>query len=235
MGREVERIVALIPARGGSKGVPGKNIRELNGKPLIQYSIDAAMNSEFVDEVYVSTDDSKIATVAQLCGASLVDRPRELATDSSTTDEAISHFINTNDFGKNCIIILLQPTSPLRSSIHIDEAFRQYIRNPVGMVLSVTEPQHHPMKSFRVSADGTLQGICDEESPFLPRQILPKVYMPNGAIYIFSSREFEKNNSLPRKTLIPYLMSTKDSCDIDSLADFIEAERILKESNYERV
>jgi len=231
----VDKVVALIPARGGSKGLPGKNIRDLNGKPLIQYTIDAAMNSAFIDELYVSTEDSKIAKVAQLCGALVIDRPKELATDSSTTDEAISHFLKTVDSGRNCIVILLQPTSPLRSSDHIDEAFRQYTRNPVGMVLSVTEPQHHPMKSFKVNHDGSLRGICDQESPFLPRQMLPKVYMPNGAIYVFNSREFIEKNTLPRRNLVPYLMSDNDSCDIDCLSDFIEAERILKERNNERI
>lgn len=225
----MDRVIALIPARGGSKGLPGKNIRSICGSPLIQYSIDAAINSALVDKVYVSTDDHEIAEVSQKGGADVIERPKELALDTSTTDEVITHFIQKLGLKESQLLVLLQPTSPLRDARHVDESIHLFNEVECDLVMSVTQPVHHPMKSFKVSASGKLEGLFDRDSPFMPRQSLPCVYIPNGAIYIFSCKKFNSACSIPRDNIIPYVMSSRESADIDTLEDVIEVERILKD------
>ena len=124
-----KKILGIIPARGGSKGLPGKNIKTIYGKPLIEWTIDVANKSELLDYFFVSTDDKDIKNVALECGVEIIDRPKELAEDDTSTFDVIKHCINTNNFKDYDVILLFEPTSPLRSSDDIDNAIKSFIDN----------------------------------------------------------------------------------------------------------
>lgn len=224
-------IIALITARGGSKGLPKKNIIPLNGKPLICWTIDAAIKSNCISSVYVSTDDNEIKEVSKKSGAECIDRPKELATDTSSSEEVVLHAI---EYFKSIrlpvkTIVLLQPTSPLRTSHDIDEALEVFHRKNAKLVLSVFQPAHTPIKAYISNESGELKGLYAEEAPYMRRQDLPIAFQPNGAIYIFDSLNFMENRYFPRTKVFPYIMSEQDSVDVDTLDDLIQIERQIKE------
>lgn len=220
--------IALIPARGGSKGLPGKNIIDLAGKPLIAYSIEAAQNSQKFEKIIVSTDDDAIKEAALSFGAEVIDRPAGLAKDTSTTDSVISHVIeelNEVDFD---VITLLQPTSPLRTADHIKEAYEVHKSHSGNMTMSVYEPEECIFKAFKSLESGELSGYFSKDAPFRPRQEFEKVYLPNGAIYIFSKEAFLSENKIPRTGIYPYKMLASESHDIDTKDDLVMIEAIMK-------
>jgi CMP-N-acetylneuraminic acid synthetase len=222
--------IAFIPARGGSKGIKNKNLALLAGKPLIAYAIQAAQDSGVITRIIVSSDAPEILKAAEALGAEGLKRPAELATDSATTDAAIAHFVTALELATQpeTTIVLLQPTSPLRTGAHIAQAFALWqTRRPRG-VISVYEPAEHPAKAFQLGDDGLLTGLYGADAPFAPRQSLTKAFMPNGAIYIFSVAEFLANSCVPRAGLAPFIMDVEDSLDIDSPSDLEAAERILQ-------
>ncbi|MEQ2352741.1 acylneuraminate cytidylyltransferase family protein [Pseudoalteromonas piscicida] len=222
--------IGLITARGGSKGIPRKNIVLLNNRPLISWTIDEALNSESIDLVFVSTDDAEISAVSKLSGANVIDRPPSLAKDTSRSEDAILHAI---DSLKNIqlfpdVITLLQPTSPLRKAYHIDEAVREYRNKGAQLVVSVCEPVHSPIKSYVKTDTGELKGLYTDDAPYQPRQYLPTVYQPNGALYVINTESFLQNKGFPRSGVYPYLMRAEESIDIDSYADLLEIEKVLR-------
>ncbi|EKO3593981.1 acylneuraminate cytidylyltransferase family protein [Vibrio metschnikovii] len=223
--------VALITARGGSKGLPRKNILPLHGIPLIAWTIRAAINTISIDRVIVSTDDEEIATISKSFGAEVIDRPSELATDTASSMDVIAHaiFVLDVDGRKPKDIVLLQPTSPLRTSEHIENAVSIFYEKNADGVISVFEPSYTPIKSYIENTDGSIEGLYSREAPYLRRQDLPRAFQPNGAIYIFSVNEFIKNNTFPKKNVFPYIMSIADSIDIDTFEDLRTVEKILKE------
>ncbi|MEY8216225.1 MAG: acylneuraminate cytidylyltransferase family protein [Colwellia sp.] len=222
------KILAIIPARGGSKGLPRKNILELAGKPLIAWTIEACIKCDFIGKILVSSDDEEILSVAKQYGSETILRPKQLASDSALTVPVITHALST--LGKNLeeysYIALLQPTSPLRNSSHITEAFRCLKSNEATSVISVTQSAHNPLKSFFLN-DGYLEGIVNNEYPFMRRQDLPDTYQANGAIYIVDLNEFKENNSLLTAKTIPFKMDEKSSLDIDTLTDLVRAEKVI--------
>ncbi len=226
-------IVALITARGGSKGLPRKNILPLNGLPLISWTINAALESNCIETVYVSTDDAEIKLVSEKNGATCIDRPAELASDTSSSEDvvlhAIEYFNNLNISVKT--IILLQPTSPMRTSQHIDEAFRVFTIQQANLVLSVFEPSHTPIKAYLLNESGELNGLYSDSAPYSRRQDLPSAYQPNGAIYIFDSKTFIEKKHFPRTKVFPYFMDEKYSGDVDTLNDLLNIEKLIKERN----
>lgn len=225
--------IALIAARGGSKGLPGKNIISINGKPLIEWTIKAALDCSLVGRVFVSTDDKDIARISVAAGAEVIDRPAELATDTASSVDVIVHAIawcrerqiSADD------MVLLQPTSPLRNACHLQEALTFYWQHNAHAVISVFEPAQTPMKSYVEQPDGSIQGLFSPEAPYLRRQDLPRAFQPNGAIYAFSTQAFSMNNHFPREKVFPYLMSEQDSVDIDRAEDLLIAEKRMKELN----
>lgn len=227
--------VALITARGGSKGLPRKNVLSLNGLPLIGWTIQAAMQSSYIGRVFVSTDDLEIATVSKKFGAEIIQRPSELASDTASSIDVVSHAINW--FRENDVvcqdIVLLQPTSPLRTYKHLNEAIELYKSKPSNFVISVFEPEQTPIKSYIENDDGTISGLYSEEAPYKRRQDLPRSFQPNGAIYAFSIGEFQRNHNFPKTNVFPYLMPVEFSLDIDTFEDLVKAEQILKELNDE--
>ncbi|MCG6461380.1 acylneuraminate cytidylyltransferase family protein, partial [Vibrio parahaemolyticus] len=155
------KFVALITARGGSKGLPRKNVYPLNGRPLIGWTIDAAQKSSLIERVFVSTDDMEIANTSIHYGAEIINRPADLSSDTSSSIDAVSHAIAwLNDEKIICEnIVLLQPTSPLRTSSHLDEALSEFVYRKASFIISVFEPTHTTIKSYIQSHDGSIIGL----------------------------------------------------------------------------
>jgi CMP-N,N'-diacetyllegionaminic acid synthase len=225
-------ILALIPARGGSKGIPRKNIRLLCGKPLISYSIIEALKSEKINKVVVSTEDEEIARVSRKCGSEIIRRPEELATDTSDSDEVITHAITVLMEGHYApeVLVLLQPTSPLRSAKEIDAAIDIFLSHDCDSVVSVSETPHSPYWSF-ILEKRVLKPLFDEKYFHTRRQDLPLTYIPNGAIYVSTPEKFVKNKGFYGKKIIPLIMSSMTSVDIDNEFDFLMAETVLNNRN----
>jgi CMP-N,N'-diacetyllegionaminic acid synthase len=222
--------IAIITARGGSKGLPRKNILPLNGTPLIGLTIKAALDSREISRVYVTTEDEEIKQVSSQFGAEIIHRPLKLAFDTSSSEEVIDHAIKELEAQgiEFDIVVLLQPTSPLRTSKNIDEAIELYGQKNASCVISVFEPAHTPVKAYVEKDDGSMSGLFRPSAPYSRRQDLPRAFQPNGAIYAFSALEFKKNNRIPREDVYPYIMSELESADIDTQEDLIHVEQILK-------
>ena len=224
-------ILYIIPARGGSKGLPGKNIRLLGNKPLIAYSIEAAVNSIFKGTVIVSTDDEEIATVGKKYGAAVpFMRPDELATDAASTMDLVFHAIN---FYKQQhvffdLVVVLQPTSPLRTSSDIDLAISLMKEKKVDAVVSVCESEHHPLWTNMLPPDGSMKNFIRDEVKGKNRQQLPLNFRLNGALYISKSEALETYKGFIHEKTIAYIMPTDRSVDIDHEIDFKLAELLLK-------
>lgn len=221
--------LSIIPARGGSKGIPKKNIYPLNGKPLLAYTVEASLRSKYITDTIVSSDDNDILKVAERYGALAMSRPEALARDETLTEPVIDYVIsNIQDFKiKYDYIVLLQATSPLRTSAHIDEAIELLLNKKSHSLISVKEIDNKCLKSFFINDQNLLVPISDVRYPFFRRQDLPNVYMPNGAIYIVSSNEFLRTKKLYTCQTIPYIMSADMSTDIDGLNDIAICERLL--------
>lgn len=226
-------ILALITARGGSKGLPRKNILLMHGVPLIGWSIKAADECMNISDCYVSSEDPEILDVSKSLGAIPIERPAELALDESSSEDVIMHFIDQLHH-KGIYpeeIVLLQPTSPLRNGRHIDEALDIYKLNNADCVISVFEPKHSPVKAYKLGDGGRLEGLYSAQAPYQARQSLPRAFQPNGAIYIISVKAFLKEGGIPKSNVYPYLMGELDSVDIDDQEDFEYAEWIMRRKN----
>lgn len=226
-----QKIFAIIPARGGSKGIIGKNIKQLNNKPLICYTIEESLKCTLLDGVFVSTDDKLIADISMKSKAKVIDRPAELATDQSPTIDTIYHAM---DFiGKesdNDIIVLLQPTSPLRNVIDINLALDIFMKNECDSVISMCKVEHSPYWCFKYE-DGKLKPLFGNKYLKMRRQELPDVYRPNGAIYISTIKNLYKNNGFDCAKMVPFIMPLERSIDIDEEIDFTLAEMLIQKGN----
>lgn len=225
------KVVAVIPARSGSKGIPNKNLVELGGKPLISWSIEAAIKSKCIDKIIVTSDGDDILEVAsQYDEVVLVRRPEELAQDNTPTAPVIVHALNelTIDQKSYDYLILLQPTSPLRTAVDIDGAFESIVKSEANSLISVVEPSHHPLKCFKANDDGFIEGLINNEHPFMPRQELPKVFQPNGAIYIISIEAFLQSESFFTDKTKAYIMPANKSIDVDTMEDIQQIEQQIK-------
>ena len=222
------KTLIIIPARGGSKGVPNKNIKQLNGKPLIQYTIEAAKKiNKDIDICMTSDSDLIINTVKNIGLPVPFKRPENLAKDNSGTYEVLLHTI---DFYKQKgiiydTIILLQPTSPLRNEKHIQEALALY-SDDLDMLVSVKETESNPYYVlFEENKNGYLQK--SKEGNFTRRQDCPKVWEYNGAIYIINVKALLQKNMGEFKKIKKYIMDSKSSLDIDTKLDFALAEYLI--------
>ncbi|ABR56003.1 acylneuraminate cytidylyltransferase [Methanococcus aeolicus Nankai-3] len=225
------KILALIPARGGSKGLPRKNIKPLLGKPLIAWTIEQAKNSKYVDKVVVSTDDEEIAEISRKYGAEVPFlRPKELARDDSPTIDTIMHATNWFEERGEIfdIIVLLQPTSPLKTTEDIDNAIELFLNNKNALSLvSVKENEHPPFWSFKIEND-YIKPLFGNEYINKRRQELPKCHIPNGAIFISYIKVLKEYRTFYTPKTISYIMPPERSVDIDNEFDFLLAEFILK-------
>jgi len=219
-------VAALVPARAGSKGLPGKNILPIAGRPLVAWTIHAALENSQIDRVIVSSDDPAVLTIASDLGATPLCRPDVLATDSTLMSEVIQHAITVTE---SCdILVLLQPTSPLRTSKHIEEALEILIASSTDAVASVYRAPVPPELMYREDTSRRLVPIVS--NPELRRQDLPTTYVLNGAIYAAFERTLGLANfRYEALSMTPYIMSREDSIDIDEWQDF-EIARILLQS-----
>lgn len=221
----------MVTARGGSKGLPGKNVRSLAGKPLIVWSIEAALGSVGVSRVLVSTDDPEIAEIARVAGAEVPFlRPPELSRDESPHIDVVEHAIHwlEADVGSAPeYLLLLQPTSPLRTTGDIDASLEIARDGGAPAVVGVTEPHPHPLKTYRVVADGSLVPFIESPIAYKRRQDLPVALAENGAIYLNRCDSLLALRTFVPPGARPYVMPPERSVDIDSPLDFALAELIL--------
>lgn len=222
-------MIAIIPARGGSKGLPGKNIKVLCGKPLISYAIDCALQSKSIDRVIVSTDDETIANVALRAGAEVPFlRPTSLASDSSMAIDTYLYTIDrlAREEGKSFEdLIVLLPTAPLRTSEDVDEAVKLFIDRQADSVISYTS-EAHPLKWHKyLDENNSFINIFDDTID--NRQVQKTSYYPNGAIYVFKISMLRNRVYYTEKSFA-YIMPRNRSVDIDSEEDFLYAEFLLK-------
>lgn len=219
-----KKVLAIIPARGGSKRLPRKNILPLGSKPLIGWTIEAAQNSCYIDDIFISTDDQEIADVAGQWGVTVPElRPEELSTDIATTKSVLLYTLEKYGKGSD-IVILLQPTSPFRTALHIDEAIESLNERSAFSIVSVTPCEHPPewmnklpennsMKSFIRSTEGSRS------------QDLGESFRLNGAIYVFDAHAVLASGDIGyREDTYAYKMSNEYSIDIDNQIDFDMAE-----------
>lgn len=225
--------IAVIPARSGSKGLKDKNIRMINGKPLMAYSIEAAAESGVFDTVHVSTDSEQYATVAREYGAEVPFlREAKLASDTATTWDAVRFVLREYEKRGFCFdtVTVLQPTSPLRTVADIQGAYDYFQRKDANMISSVCEMDHSPLWSNTLPEDMSMRDFEDEKLAFLPRQNLPTYYRENGAIYILRTAHLFFAGNIYKDQCYAYLMDRKHSIDIDKELDFLIAETILKQN-----
>lgn len=218
--------LAIIPARGGSKRLPRKNVLDLAGKPLISWSIEAALKSKYIDKVIVTSDDDEILGIAKKFGSDTIKRPDELASDTATSFDAVKHAIDNVD--KHDYALLLQPTSPLRTSQHIDEAIELLMSRNANAIISVTEMDHSPLWSNILPDDRSMEGFLQDEVLHKRSQDLPTYYRLNGSIYICKTERLLTEESFFIKDgVYSYIMDRESSVDIDEAIDFKLAELFI--------
>ncbi len=224
-------LLAIILARGGSKGIPKKNISILAGKPLINWTIEEAKKSKYIDRLILSSDDPEIIEIAKASGCEVpFVRPRELATDESPIIESILHAINTLP-DKYDYILILQPTSPLRKINHIDAAINIIGNSDADSLASISLVEKSPYWMFYLNDKGKLNPLMGDIKSS-NRQYLPDIYVCNGAIYIIKYDILKNKKTIIDTNTIGFIMEAQVSLDIDEEIDFKVAETILK-SNME--
>ncbi len=229
-------VIAIVPARGGSKGLPEKNIKELAGKPLIAWTIEAAQRSRYVDRIIVSTDDDEIADVSKRFGAEVpFKRPAELAEDSAKMIEVVINcvrFLEAEDQPRD-IIALLQPTSPLRTTGDIDGAIEFFSDRKAQVVVGVTECKYYPEWTGKLAADLNMKDFIDVKARGKNRQDLGAYYRLSGSIFLANSEYIDKYRDWYGPGTFAYVVEKEHSVDIDDQFDLKFAEFILKESSTE--
>lgn len=221
-------MLAIIPARAGSKGLPGKNKMMLKGKPLIAHTIEAALHSQFIKQIIVTTDDTDILDISNQYGVIPLHRPKDLSRDDSSIHDVIVHTIENYQKQKKRYpdhIILLQPTNPLRNQTHIDEAIERFFHHAVSSLVSVCKVQEHPYIMKQIISGKLVDYIPNRSAG--NRQDFPPIYRLNGCIYIVETHAFLTHQRLHFKDTIPYIMNTEDSIDIDNKIDFLLADLLL--------
>ena len=226
------KILVIIPARGGSKGIPHKNIKPLNGKPLIYYTIDCARAICDDADICVSTDDDEIIQVVEDYGLKVpFKRPAELATDTAGTYEVLLHALNYYEQQGRYydVVMLLQNTSPFRTAEHVKEAIKLYSAD-VDMVVSVKECPANPYYCvFEEDANGFLH-VCKGDGNIFRRQDAPKVYEYNGAIYIMNAETLKTTHMHKMQKRVKYVMDDASSFDLDTMWDWKMAEMMAKKN-----
>jgi CMP-N,N'-diacetyllegionaminic acid synthase len=225
-------MIAIIPARGGSKGVPDKNIKLLNGKPLIIWTIEAAMASNRIDEVIVSTESQKIADIAKKTGAHVpFFRPEELADDSAKAIDTYIYTIdklnNEYDYSIEEFIVLL-PTSPLRHISDIDGAIDLFFNKHADSVMTYCAMNHPPEWAVKINEDSSIANYFDYIVSGKNRQEFPTAYICNGSVYVFRYALLKNSYSYFSNKTYTYIMPPERSVDIDTELDFMFAEYLMK-------
>jgi CMP-N,N'-diacetyllegionaminic acid synthase len=224
----VSRIFGIIPARGGSRRLPRKNLLPLAGIPLIGHTILAAKACPGITDCIVSTEDAEIKRVSLAYGARVMDRPPHLATDDAQTNEVVAHVLEElraqGEFPD--YVVLLQPTSPLRRAAHLRDCLEAFFASQAACAISVSKEEHHPYKDFLIR-EGLLEPLFAGQNPEMVRQTLPEVYRQNGAIYLLPSELFLASRMFYNPPALAYIMDPEDSIDIDTEVDLLLAELIM--------
>ncbi|MDP6785655.1 MAG: acylneuraminate cytidylyltransferase family protein [Rhodospirillales bacterium] len=225
---EGKRVLAVITARGGSKGLPGKNLSDAGGKPLIAWSIEAAQGSRFIDRTVLSSDDAGIMATATLwgCEAPFV-RPPELATDEAPIEGALLHALD--EIGEVFdYVVLLQPTSPLRQAADIDGAIETCHASGAPACISVSAPAKSPYWMFTLDDEGRMRRLIETAGPTHRRQDLPEVVAANGAVYVMAVPDFRQSGQIYSAEAVAHVMAPERSLDVDSAMDLALVDALLK-------
>ncbi len=226
---EDKTILAIIPARGGSKGVPRKNIREVAGRPLIAWTIAAANRSKYLDRFILSSEDEEIIKISQEWGCEVpFRRPLELALDNTPSMNLVLHALK--ELPSYDYVVLLQPTSPLRSHFDIDACIEKCFRQNSNTCVSVTESSQSPYWMYTIGNDGEMRSLFPSSQEMHQRQGLPKVYMLNGAVYVAKCDWLLQHQSFITPETLAYVMPPERSLDIDTETDLAVVDIMLKNS-----
>jgi len=224
-----KKVLGIIPARSKSKGLPDKNIKEFNGKPLIAWTIEEVKKCNIIDKIIISTDSNKIANIAKKYGGDVpFIRPKKFATDTSKGVDVIFHVISLYEKEFD-IIAYFQPTSPLRKEKNIKEAFKLFSDKNAKAIVSVCKCEHIPLWSNTLPENGNMKGFIRPEIKNRNRQTFESYYRLNGAIYLSYISYFKKNKGFFGKETYAYIMPKINSLDIDDIIDFKFAEFLEKE------
>lgn len=233
------RILGFIPARGGSKGVYKKNIRLVNGKPLIAYSIENALNSKYITRVIVSTDNEEIADVSRRYGAVVIPRPKKISGDKSPTYDAIFHAVDwLKQKNENFdIIVVIEPTSPLRKNNDLDDAIALFIKNinTADSLVSVGEIHLENPYLVKKIDNGYVKPLIYNNKSYTQRQQLPLVYFPYGVIYVSKIESLKKYKTFYQKRTIPYFIERWQNYEIDDFYDYLCVNQIAKYMSIKKV
>lgn len=227
------RILAIIPARGGSKGVPGKNIKNLGGKPLLAYTAEVATKSSYLSEIILSSDDEDIIEIGRKIGINIpFTRPKHLAQDNTPTIDVIIHALGWYQ-SQNIFfdaVCLLQVTSPFRTVSFVNQAIEKFINSNCDSLASVLEVPHeyNPHWTFEINEEGNLKIATGEDKIITRRQELPKAYHRDGSIYITKTNVLLEQKSLLGKTTAFIESDVNSYVNIDTLKDWEKAEQLIK-------
>lgn len=226
-------VLAIILARGGSKRIKNKNIRLLNGKPLIYWTIDSAKHSKYIDRLIFSTDSKDISDVANTLGVDVPFlRPRHLALDATTSESAMLHtvqWVEKYEKKSYSYILLLQPTSPLRTTQHIDKALETLIGKKAHSLISVTQLHKTPTLTYRVKKNVSFYNLSDNNRIVCSSKKDENIYYQNGSLYIIRTDIFLKSNQLTSTKTVFFPMNKYESIDVDEEADLKLAEFVMKQ------
>ena len=225
--------LAIITARGGSKGLPEKNIRELRGKPLITWTLESVKKSKYIDRCFISTDSRKIAEVCKKEGFEIPElRPRELAEDNSSSVDVVAYTIDylKREGEKYDYFILLEPTSPLRADEDIDKMIQLTVKNPEknGVISVGRIHMEHPAIVKRINSEGCIVPYGSTQSMIYQRQQEDEAYFPYGVGYLIKISEFEKYKSIYLENIVPYIIERWQNYEIDDIYDFYCVEKIME-------
>jgi CMP-N-acetylneuraminic acid synthetase len=227
------KFFSIIPARIGSKGIPKKNLYPLLGKPLIQWTLESSANSDYILKTVVSSDSDEILSLGELFGAITHKRSNMLSNDDARTEAVVENIFEELNFLKDKFdyFVLLQPTSPLRTSEHINLACKKILDSKSESLMSVKEIPNGVLKTLISDDRGGLKAGFNKDFPFTPRQELPQTYMPNGAIYISKISSFIKNKSLLSENNSFIIMDEVSSYDIDKAEDIKRVNYALEKND----
>ncbi|MDT0643036.1 acylneuraminate cytidylyltransferase family protein [Zunongwangia sp. F363] len=225
------KILGIIPARGGSKGVPGKNVRQFDGKPLLAYAVEAARESSKISKLVVNTEDKEISEVAKNLKCEVIHRNHEMAADNSPVIDAVLqtlNFLKENNNEEYDAVLLLQPTAPLRTGSDIDAAVKLLKSNPEkDAVISMAKVEdHHPARMYSIKEESLICQMPEYETR--NRQELPELYIRNGCIYLVRTSVLKKEKTLIPPKKLAYIMESKWSVNVDTEMDAILLNELLK-------
>jgi CMP-N-acetylneuraminic acid synthetase len=228
-------ILGIITARGGSKGIPKKNLRKVSGVPLIEYTINTAKKSKKITRLIVSTDNPEIIKLTKKLGVEVpFRRPAKYARDNSLSVDVINHalqFLKNNEGYSPDIVIILQPTSPLRNSSNIDKSVNLLIKSQASSVVGVFPMKQYPFKAFLVDKKNCLIPFTKNLNKYSQRQNIPSFFYPTGSLYTFWTKTLLTHKNIYGKKIKPIVVSKEESIDVDEPFDLFLVEMLLKHWN----